>query len=129
MDLPIKMPRSDIRVPYEFSQFEDFIRKCFIHESITNPCLNDWYAYLCIDQRPVESNLSQRRPGAHADSFPIGRIDMDRLSDSIYLGYDCLPTEFCIGDFTFKQYINTNDNSEILKHFQQNTINVKQYDN
>jgi hypothetical protein len=128
MDLPIKMPRSDIRVPEEFSQFIEFVKKCFIHESITNPHLNDWYAYLCVDQRPVEYNLSQRRPGAHADSFPTGYVNMNRLSDSIYLCYDSLPTEFCLGDFTFNKNINTSSNADIFKHFETNTKNVKVYD-
>lgn len=128
MDLPIKMPRSDIRIPQEFSQFKEFIKKVFTHESITNPNLNDWYTYLCVDQRPVEPSFSQRRPGAHVDSFPTGRINMNRLSDSIYIGYDCLPTEFCLGNFAFRKGIDTSNNSDILKHFEENTRETKRYE-
>lgn len=129
MDLPIKMPRSDVRIPQEFSQFKEFIEKVFINESLTNPHINDWYCYMCVDQRPVHPNTSQRRPGAHADSFPTGRVLMNRLSDSVYLGYDCLPTEFCIGDFTFQPNIDTSNNSDILHHFESNTHSIKTFDN
>lgn len=70
MDLPIKMPFSDIRVPDEFEQFREFIEKAYTHEVICNPNVHNWYAYLCIDQRQVLPMSTQRRPGAHADSFP-----------------------------------------------------------
>lgn len=127
MDLPIKMPFSDIRVPDEFEQFREFIEKAYTHEVICNPNVHNWYAYLCIDQRQVLPMSTQRRPGAHADSFPTGNVHMNRLSDSVYLAYDCLPTEFCNGNFTFELSINTNINKEIISHFENKTNDVHTY--
>lgn len=127
MDLPIKMPRTNIRIPYELDQFREFILKSFTHEALTNPHINDWFAYLCVDQRLAFPGSSQRRPGAHSDSFPTGNINMDRLSDSIYLGYTSLPTEFCIGNFAFNNNIDTSNNTQILDHFDKNTISVKTF--
>jgi hypothetical protein len=83
---------------------------------------------MCIDQRPVDPKSSQRRPGPHADSFPTGRVDMIRNSDSIYLAYDCLGTEFCIGDFTFNADVDTSNNNSIIDHFESRTESVKVYD-
>lgn len=128
MDLPIKMPRTNIRIPYELNQFKEFILKSFTHEVLTNPHVNDWFAYLCVDQRPVMPNFSQRRPGAHSDSFPMGNTQMTRISDSIYLGYNNMPTEFCIGDFTFNNNIDMTNIQEILKHFDIKTTSVKTFD-
>lgn len=154
MDLPIKMPGTDVMIPHELEQFKEFIEKVFLHEKVINKSIHDWYAYICVDQRPVEPGKPQRRPGAHADSFPTGRVDMIRDSDSIYIAYDCMPTEFCHGNFAFgpNVYVVDNDcpnldriasicdgkiefkpfrtvsNESILKHFEGNTRFVRTYD-
>lgn len=124
MDLPIKMPHSDLMVPTEFNQFTESIEKICQHQKSTGE-YDNWYAYLCIDQRTANPGSSQRRPGEHADSFPTGNVSINRPSDTIYLAYNAIPTEFCYGNFTFTSNIDTSDNKQILNHFSRQTVYTK----
>lgn len=123
LDLPIKMPGIGWKVPSELSQFSEFISKSIGYEKMVNPNIDNYYAYLSVDQRVVAPNESQRRPGWHADSFitkytnPDIEYNKQVETDSIYLAYNSLPTEFCAGPFTFNQSFDHHDNVQVLSHF------------
>lgn len=59
MDMPIKMPYSDVRIPAECEQFYEAIQKIFLHEKMINSDFDKSYCYLCIDQRLVVPGTSQ----------------------------------------------------------------------
>jgi len=135
LDLPIKMPGINWKIPTELEQFSEFITKAVQYEKLINPNIENYYAYLSVDQRPVKPNESQRRPGWHADSFITKntRSDIDKKQidiDSIYLAYDCTPTEFCEGPFTFNNNFDHHNNIDVLNHFEQTAKgkNITTYD-
>ena len=132
LDLPIKMPGINWKIPTELLQFSEFIIKCVHYEKLINPNIDDYYAYLSVDQRQVNPGQSQRRPGWHSDSF-ITESTRKNLTDSnvpidvdsIYLAYNCLPTEFCSGPFTFDHSFDHNNNADVLNHFEQMSKGLK----
>ena len=63
------MPGTNFQIPEELSQFSEFIIKCIHYEKLINSDIDDYYAYLSVDQRHVNPNESQRRSGWHYDSF------------------------------------------------------------
>lgn len=126
MDMPIRMPGlgKGWRIPKELEQFRETIEKCVYFERLVNPNLDQCYVYLTVDQRPVLPGQSQRRTGYHSDSYINSETRLKskeqtvQETDSIYLAYDCLPTEFCAGPFPFGD-LNPNDTEAVLKHFEQ----------
>src|SRR4030095_5343909 len=47
LDMPIKFPGSPFRVPREFAQFEQVIRRVAEYEAIVNAaCFDEYYCYL-----------------------------------------------------------------------------------
>lgn len=128
LDLPIKMPGQPWAIPIELEQFSEFIIKSERFERLINNNIDNCYVYLCIDQRPVKPNESQRRPGWHSDSFITNKTHLDLDSkkvqtDSIYLCYDTIPTEFSEAIFEFpssknKKQFDYNDNQQVLKFFE-----------
>jgi hypothetical protein len=124
MDLPIKMPFSQIKIPIEFSQFTDFFKRSIQFERLINPDFEKCYANLCIDQRPVLPNNYQRRPGWHADSFITKSTHLQYNNnsfsppmDTVYLAYDCLATEFNKSIFSFSKDVDNHSNDAVLQHF------------
>jgi hypothetical protein len=124
MDMPIKLPFSQICIPNEFSQFTDFFKTVIQFEKMINPNFDQTYAYLCIDQRQVEPNGFQRRPGWHADSFITKNTHLQYnenfspVMDTVYLAYDCLATEFNKGPFSFPKSVDNHSNDAVLQHFE-----------
>lgn len=125
MDMPIKLPFSQVKVPIEFSQFTDFFKSAIQFERMINPNYDKSYAYVCIDQRPVESRGYQRRPGWHADSFITKYTNSQYnescspIMDTVYLAYDCLATEFHKGPFSFPNSVDIHSNDAVLGHFEE----------
>ncbi len=136
IDLPIKMPFSDFAIPTEFEQFSEFLIKAINHEKQINPNFEETYAYLCIDQKYVNPNESQRRPGFHADSFITNMthgLNFEHnkpVMDTVYLAYDCVPTLFPNCDFNFDN-VDYNNNQVVLEHFDKKTTDkeIKVYPN
>lgn len=137
MDMPIYMPGRGWEVPDELSQFRESIVKAAEFEKLVNPHVHDYYVYLTIDQRPVAPGLSQRRTGWHADSFINKETRLEPRNpdykkeietDSVYLVYSCIPTEFCPGPFPFTG-IDPDNTERVLSHFESMSKNkeVKTY--
>jgi len=95
LDCPIKFPGSnEYRVPHELDQFDDVIAKAASHEHAINPNIDQFYAYLTVDQKYVEADNFQRKPGCHVDGFQGLRINPKRLINRSYIAYDRVPTVF-----------------------------------
>jgi hypothetical protein len=130
MDLPLKMPCSQIKIPIELSQFTDFFKISIEFERLINPDFDKSYAYLCVDQRPVLPNNYQRRPGWHVDSLVTKYTNFKSnnfpIMDTIYLTYDCLATEFNKSVFEFPQnpIFDKDSDEEVSRHFD-NTAEMK----
>lgn len=127
-DMPIKMRgSSNVEIPAELGQFFEAFDKIINHERLINPDFVDYYAYVCVDQRPVNPDQTQRRPGAYSTSFPFGNVSKGGYSDSVYVIYDSVPIEFCRGNFRFDSDLNTADPEAVEKHFEERTKSIKTY--
>jgi len=94
--LPVKFAGSnDFKIPNEYSNFKEVLTKIISTETTLNPNLNEYYAYLTVDQRFVPKGNSQRIKGAHVDGIPRNREHPStQLIDHSYLVCDSLPTKF-----------------------------------
>lgn len=69
-DMVIKIPHnSKIAISKSHEQFLPMIQKVFAYEKQENTHLDDYYAYLTIDQREVTQGTSLRSPGWHIDGM------------------------------------------------------------
>jgi hypothetical protein len=95
LDCPIKFPGSnEYRIPRELNQFDEVIAKCAAHEHAINPNIDQFYAYITIDQMYIEANDYHRKSGCHVDGFQGSRIKPKRLINRSYIAYDRVPTVF-----------------------------------
>lgn len=95
LDMPIKFPgKNEYRIPRELNQFDEVIAKIASHEHAINPNIEEFFAYLTVDQMYVEANEYQRKPGCHVDGFQGARINPKRLINRSYIVYDRVPTVF-----------------------------------
>lgn len=127
LDLPIKFPGTDFRVPDELSQFKEFILLAMQHAKLLTPEFIKYYAFLTVHQTRVARNKSQRRYGFHSDSYitPETRVLGDHSiakevkldTDSVYLAYDCIPTLYLPGP-TSLIGVDPGDCTAVLKRFE-----------
>jgi hypothetical protein len=94
LDMPIKFPWTDYRVPKVCSQFLDVIKKIAAQDLGINGVASRQYAYLTIDQSFVKKGQMQRRPGLHVDGFQGARIKDKEYIDHSYVISDRSPTVF-----------------------------------
>lgn len=95
LDMPIKFPgSSEYRLPKELNQFDEAIAKIVSFEHTINPHIDQYYAYLTIDQGDIAVNTFQRRPGMHVDGFQGARVKNKRPINRSYIIYDNTPTVF-----------------------------------
>ena len=94
LDMPIKFPKGDIRLPYTNKAVSEFVARCIEYEKSINPDLGNYYCYLTIDQRTVKAGSTHRNPGAHFDGMQ-GVEYLDKLpADHSYIVCDFNPTHF-----------------------------------
>ncbi len=94
LNMPVKMPGSDIRVPEELGQFREFLQKIIDHEKAANPEMDDFYMYLTVDQRAVKNGTTHRRPGIHIDGVQGARYKVKLPPEHLYSASDRLGTVF-----------------------------------
>jgi O-acetyl-ADP-ribose deacetylase (regulator of RNase III) len=94
LNMPIKMPGSEIRVPKELEQFREFLQKIIDHEKAVNPRMDEFYMYLTVDQHAVKKGLTHRRPGVHIDGVQGARYAVKLPPEHLYSASDKLGTVF-----------------------------------
>ncbi len=105
LHLPIKLPKSDIRIPIEYKQFEEAIQKIVDFEYSNNPFYDDAYLYLSVDAGFVPKGKSQRIVFAHVDGIPRNRKTPGTTrTDHSYLITNSIPTKFFMQDFDMSSY-------------------------
>ena len=73
LDLPIKFPGSDFRLPKELAQFSAVVQRIANYEKAINPgCFDEYYCYLTVDQGEVGSARVHEQK-AIGDAFFFGR--------------------------------------------------------
>ncbi len=103
LNMPIKMPDSDIRVPKELAQFREFLQKVIDHEKAVNPKMSEFYMYLTVDQNAVKKGNTHRRPGVHIDGVQGARYKVKIPPEHLYSASDRLGTVFYDQTFDLTQ--------------------------
>lgn len=94
LDMPIKFPSSNYRIPQQLLHLLPLIQKIASHEHFINEKINDYYCYLTLDRRIVKSGKTTRKEGIHVDGFQGARLGEKLPIDHSYLLYSNYPTIF-----------------------------------
>lgn len=104
LDMPIKFPNTDVRVPTGLVQFKEAIQAIINYERAINPDYEEYYAYITVDQKVIHLGSTHRRPGAHVDGIQ-GRAYPRKLRvDHSYLIADREPTVFYTHPFDLREF-------------------------
>jgi hypothetical protein len=94
LNMPIKMPGSDFRIPGELAQFRELLQKMIDHEVEINPDLKNFYAYITVDHHFVKKSTTHRRGGIHIDGVQGARYKVKLPPEHTYSACDRLGTIF-----------------------------------
>ncbi len=94
LDIPIKFPGTDYRIPKELKQFQKVIQWVADVEAKVNPYFDNYYCYLTIDQGKVQPDTLQREAPCHVDGFQGARWPKKTWINHTYTLTNTLPTLF-----------------------------------
>lgn len=102
LDMPIKFPGSQFRVPGGLEQLGPVIQRVAdVEAHVNQACYDEFYCYLTIDQGPVRKGRLQREAPCHVDGFQGARWRPKvRINHSYVLG-DSVPTTYYPMPFDF----------------------------
>lgn len=101
LDCPIKFPgRNEYRIPKALSSFDEAIAKAVSFEHAINPNVNDYYAYITVDQGYINAYECQRSIGCRANGFQGANINPKLPIARSYIAYDRVPPKFYHQGFT-----------------------------
>lgn len=94
LDMPIKFPGTDVRLPGELASFAQVVQRIIDIEAALNPHYGEYYAYLSVHQGMVNPGDRQRETPYHVDGFQGPRWTSKHPANHSYLVADVLPTVF-----------------------------------
>jgi len=104
LDLPVKFPGSNFRVPRELAQFVPVIKRAANFEAVVNArCYDEYYCYLTIDQGFVTPGRLQREAPCHVDGFQGARWRPKVRCNHTYTVSNVVPTAYYVQPFDFDQ--------------------------
>lgn len=110
LDMPIKFPGSNFRIPQAFEQFREVIERIAHYEAAINPkCLDEYYCYLTVDQSWVEPDTLQREAPCHVDGFQGARQAKTKINHT-YVVTDQIPTSYYVEPFDLSHLDETKHN-------------------
>lgn len=102
LNMPIKMPQTDFRLPVELAQFKEMIQKMIDHEAEINPDLDSFYAYITVDNSLARAGTTHRRGGIHIDGVQGARYPVKIVPEHTYSSSNTLGTIFYNQTFNLK---------------------------
>lgn len=100
LDMPIKFPGSNFRIPESLKQFKEIIEIVANYEATINEeCFDEYYCYMTVDQGWVNPNTLQREAPCHVDGFQGARWNPKTRINHTYVVGDELPTSYYIQPF------------------------------
>lgn len=102
LDMPIKFPSSNYRIPKELSHLSSLILKIVSHEHLSNKEVDNYYCYLTLDKRVVKKGNTTRKEGIHVDGFQGARLGEKLPVDHSYIVASNHPTIFYNQPFEVK---------------------------
>ncbi|MGN4724183.1 hypothetical protein ACTFR8_24410 [Bacillus cereus group sp. MYBK15-3] len=96
LDMPIKLPNSDVRIPRDLQTpgIIEVVNTCLEFEKGINPNWEDYYLYLTVHHSPVKKASTQRRAGAHIDGMQGERYPDKLPVCHSYVVSNAIPTRF-----------------------------------
>lgn len=103
LDMPIKFPGSNFRIPNSLKQFKDVIEKVAHYEAAINPdCFDEYYCYITVDQGLVKPETLQREAPCHVDGFQGARWSPKTRINHTYVVGDSIPTSYYVQPFDLR---------------------------
>jgi hypothetical protein len=93
-NVPVKLPGSEYRFPAETESVREALQLMIDCEHAVNPAVDEYYAYLTVDQDVIGEGQSQRGTDVHAEPLQGTRIDPKRAADHGYVCTDRDPPRF-----------------------------------
>lgn len=104
LDMPIKFPGSEFRIPRVFSQFVPLIQQVADYELLINrQCYDEYYCYMTVDGGYVNPGDLQREASCHVDGFQGPRWNPKVRCNHTYTVSNVLPTVFYVQPFNFDE--------------------------
>jgi hypothetical protein len=94
LDMPIKFPGTDVRVPGALASVVPAIQRILDVEASLNPRYDEYYAYLSVHQADLDVGERMRENPYHVDGFQGPRWETKHPVNHSYLLSDALPTVF-----------------------------------
>lgn len=95
LDLPIKFPGSDFRLPMEYAQWAPVVQRIADAEWALNPtCYDEYYCYLTLRREHVEPGDQGHYAPCHVDGFQGARWQPKVRANHTYTVTNCLPTMY-----------------------------------
>ena len=102
LDMPIKFPGSNFRIPKTLEQFRGAIERVAHFEAAANPgCFDEYYCYMTVDQGIVRPDTLQREAPCHVDGFQGARWNPKTRINHSYVVSDAIPTTYYPQPFDF----------------------------
>jgi hypothetical protein len=102
LDLPIKFPGSDYRIPRALRPYASIIKRAADFEAAINgKCLDEYYCYLTVDCGWVEPGILQREAPCHVDGFQGARWRPKVRGNHSYTVSNAVPTAYYVQPFDF----------------------------
>lgn len=119
-DMPVYIPGQGWRIPLELAPYRSVMAQIVAAEMLSNPDIENYNAYITIDQGVVHPNGYARRDGLHIDGFLTSNNKSNNTvwGDSTYIISDNtdLQTDFYPGPFNLAG-INYNDPQAVINAF------------
>jgi hypothetical protein len=108
LDLPIKFPGTDYRLPRELENLFPTIRWIADLQMTVNPQYDDYYCYLTFHSDFVKRGTLEREAPCHVDGFQGARKVSTSINHSFTVS-NCLPTAYYVQPFSV-------DKLDVTKH-------------
>jgi hypothetical protein len=103
LDMPIKFPGSNFRIPNSLKQFKDVIEIVANYEAVINSkCFDEYYCYLTVDQSFVRPKTLQREAPCHVDGFQGARWNPKTRINHTYVIGSSVPTTYYVQPFDLR---------------------------
>jgi hypothetical protein len=102
LDLPIKFPGSDYRIPAELAIYAPIIKRAANFEAAVNArAYDEYYCYLTVDVGVVQPGRLQREAPCHVDGFQGARWNPKVRGNHTITVSNAIPTAYYVQPFNF----------------------------
>lgn len=102
LDMPIKFPGSDFRLPAEYAQWSSVVQRVADAEwALNRRCYDEYYCYMTLRREHVAKGGQGHYAPCHVDGFQGARWTPKVRSNHTYTVTNALPTTYFVQPFDF----------------------------